>query len=140
MTKLSKDAILAANDLAVETLAVPEWGGEVFIRPLTGDERDRWDQVQAEKRWPDTEEDPTAVADWQGLRAFAVALALCDEQGQSLGFTELEVHQLGRKNGAALGRVFDRIKEISGLGAAAVKAAEKNSSADPSASSGSSSQ
>ena len=33
---LTRDAILAAADIQTETVPVPEWGGEVAVRPLTG--------------------------------------------------------------------------------------------------------
>ena len=33
---LTKEAILAADDLPREKVDVPEWGGEVYVRALTG--------------------------------------------------------------------------------------------------------
>ena len=35
---LSRDQILAANDRAIVTVAVPEWGGDVLLRPLSAHE------------------------------------------------------------------------------------------------------
>lgn len=135
---LTLSQILDANDRPIETVPIPEWGGEVCVRALTGDQRDRYDQYQADKRWPDKDENPEAEADWRGLRAMAVAMALCDEHGAPQEATELQVLQLGAKNGKALDRVFDAVKRISGLSADAVETAEKNSPGDPSGSSGSS--
>ena len=43
MPILNKAAILAAEDLKTETVAVPEWGGEVRVRTLTGTERDAFE-------------------------------------------------------------------------------------------------
>ena len=40
MAYLDKAAILTADDLGRREVAVPEWGGTVLIRGLTGAERD----------------------------------------------------------------------------------------------------
>ena len=40
MNILSKDAILAADDLPRETVHVPEWGGDVYVRTMSGTDRD----------------------------------------------------------------------------------------------------
>ena len=43
MPPLSKAKILAANDVTTETIDVPEWGGEVAIKTLSGVERDQFE-------------------------------------------------------------------------------------------------
>ena len=40
MALLTKDQILAVADIEYRTVAVPEWGGEVRIRSMTGADRD----------------------------------------------------------------------------------------------------
>ena len=40
---LTRDAILQATDLTFEDVAVPEWGGVVRVRGLTGTERDAFE-------------------------------------------------------------------------------------------------
>jgi len=82
---------------------------------LTGDERDRYDQLIYEHK-----------SDFRGLRAWMVALSLCDEQGNSMGFTEAEIKQLGGKSGAVVDRIFEAAKRLSGLEESAVEEAEKN--------------
>ena len=37
---LTKDQILAADDMGMLKLAVPEWGGDVYIRVMSVGERD----------------------------------------------------------------------------------------------------
>ena len=46
MSKLTKDAILKAEDLPTEKVPVPEWGPgqSVTVRTMSGDERDRYEQ------------------------------------------------------------------------------------------------
>ena len=38
--RLSREDILKAEDLPTEEVPVPEWGGSVLVRGLTGRERD----------------------------------------------------------------------------------------------------
>ena len=40
---LTRDEILESEDLATETVSVPEWGGSVIVRALTGTERDAYE-------------------------------------------------------------------------------------------------
>ena len=40
MKKLSKDDIFKADDLPTKDMDIPEWGGMLTIRTLTGAERD----------------------------------------------------------------------------------------------------
>ena len=40
---LTKDAILQAQDSKLEKLEVPEWGGHVFIKSMSGTERDNFE-------------------------------------------------------------------------------------------------
>jgi hypothetical protein len=46
MALLSRDDILNADDLTIETIAVPEWGGEVNVKTLTGAEKDKWETAR----------------------------------------------------------------------------------------------
>lgn len=118
---LTLDEIIDSSDLQVYKVPTPEWGGEVCIRPLDGNGRDRYDQIRSEKLAPEEGE-----ADWRGLRAALVALALCDENGTLLNPTEMQVIQLSQKSGAALDRVFCEVRDRSGLGVETLERAEKN--------------
>ncbi len=119
MGLLSKDAILAANDLVTEDVAVPEWGGEVRVRVMTGAERAEFEAgsitVKGGKR----------EANLQNYQARLVALCAIDEHGHRL-FSEAEVEVLGGKSSQALGRVFMVAQRINGLGLGALEAAAKN--------------
>lgn len=117
-----KAAILGAEDRQVVSVKTPEWPvAEVFVRPLSGVDRDWVDQMQSEKRFPDE-----GSPDWRGIRAGICSRGMCDAAGASLGFTEAEVLALGDKNGAALDRIYRKIRDISGLAYDAVEDAEKN--------------
>jgi ssDNA-binding replication factor A large subunit len=116
---LSKDQILTnQSDTTVDEVNTPEWGegSSVFVRSLSGNERDTYEQAIYEQ----------GKGSFRGLRAKLVAIALCDETGEPMGFSEAEIEQLGNKNGAVIDRLFERVKAISGMGDDAVEQAEKN--------------
>lgn len=124
-TYLTREAILAAKDLPTEEVDCPEWGGVVVVRGLTGAQRDEWEASTTIVRGN------TAVRDTANARAKLVALCAVDhETGEPL-FTRHDVDALGRKSGAALGRVFALAARLSGLGEDEVKELEGKSSPPP---------
>lgn len=108
MALLTRDQILAADDLKRETLEVPEWGGEVIVRSLTGTERDAFEDSVVKQRGNSRE------LNLRNARARLVSLSLIDEAGNKL-FTDKDVDLLGRKSAAALDRVFAAAQRLSGL-------------------------
>lgn len=117
MSYLTKAAILALDDAKFAEVDVPEWGGKVRIRTLTGTERDLVDEYRQEvfekskKRF--------------GVRAYLCAMAICDEQGKCI-FAPQDLEALGRKNYDALNRVFEAAWLLNGMGEEAVENAKKN--------------
>lgn len=105
---LTKDQILAAEDIPSREVDVPEWGGSVRMRGLTGSERDAYEsslfQQRGEKRILRTE----------NARARLVAMCLVDDSGQRM-FSDSEVKELGKKSGKVLDRLFDEARKLSGL-------------------------
>lgn len=106
MAILDRDAILGASDLKRETVAVPEWGGDVIVRAMTGEERDEFESVVFGE----------GKRDMRNLRARLVAMTLIDEKGKRL-FSEDDVQKLAGKSSAALTRVFIVAQKLNGLGA-----------------------
>jgi len=70
---LSKAAILAADDSKKIEVEVPEWGGSVFLKVMSGTERDRF-----ESEFVDGNRNVEMV------RAKLVSKCLCDESGDRL--------------------------------------------------------
>src|SRR5690606_20312294 len=97
---LTREAILQAEDLPTEDVEVPEWGGVVRVRGLTGAERGAFEQSIVDARGKG------ARMNLQNVRARLVALAVVDESGNRL-FSDADVEALGRKSGRALNRVFE---------------------------------
>ena len=113
---LSREQILAAQDLASEEISVPEWGGTVRVRMMTGAERDALGAtlLGADKK-----------VDMSQYRIRLLAACLVDEAGQPL-FGPDEVGLLGAKSGVALDRVYRVAERLNDVGAGAVEAAQGN--------------
>lgn len=105
MTLLSKDQILGADDLPPEDVEVPEWGGKVRVRGLSSTERDRFEMEMALARKNGTTPE---------FRSTYAGRCMVDDKGERL-FTDAELTKLGRKSGAALDRIFDVVRELSGM-------------------------
>ena len=103
---LSRDAILSAEDLEKELVHVPSWGGHVYVRALTGAERDAFEASMVDQRGRDRK------MNLKNLRARLCALTICDEEGNRL-FSDSDVEALGKKSAAALTRVFAVAQRLS---------------------------
>jgi hypothetical protein len=116
---LNKEAILAASDAAIETVDVPEWGGQVCVRSLTGAQRDAFEKRVVGQR------DKAGNVDTTGLRSLMCALCICDEAGNPL-FVEADIPQLETRSAAALQRVFDAASALNGMGGDSIEAARSD--------------
>ena len=123
MALLTRDEILQVQDLPTEQVHVPEWGGDVLVRALTGAERDRFEQSIVEQRGKSTR------MNLQNIRAKLVALTVVDEQGNRI-FKDEDVKWLGNKSAAALDRIFEVAQRLSGLRDEDVEELAKNSESD----------
>lgn len=135
---LTRDSILTASDIQTRDVDVPEWGGTVRVRGLSGRARDAFELTLSEPG-PDGDRVPSVA----NVRARLLIRCLVDEAGTRL-FADTDAYALGEKAGNVLDRLFDVACELSGLdfagdGSKAVKAAEGNSDGAPSAASTSSS-
>lgn len=128
MSLLSRDQILKSEDLETRDVDVPEWGGTVRVKSLTGRERDEFEQSTVEGKGKNVRQNLT------NFRAKLVALAVVDEDGHRL-FEPKDVNYLGIKNAAALQRVFNVAAELCGMTDKDVSDLTENLSDDPSESS-----
>ena len=120
---LGRDSILGAADLKEVDVDVPEWGGVVRVRGLRGVERDRFEAgiVKGEGK--------NAKADLSNLRAKLVVLCCVDEAGERI-FSDGDAEALGAKNAAALDRVFDVARNLSGMSDGDLEKMQGNSNGD----------
>ena len=105
---LTKDAIIHVEDLDYEDEEVPEWGGTVRIRCMTGSERDSFEAAIYKIEGGNTK----VVRD--NFRATLLARCLIDENGNRL-FSDKEINQLGKKNSKIISRLFEKAQKINGL-------------------------
>ena len=119
--RLSRDDILKAEDTAPEEVPVPEWGGTVLVRGMTGKERDQFEVSLAE-------ESAGAVQVQRGraggrppgrnlvnMRAKIVARCVITDDGERM-FSDADVTALGEKSGAPIDRIFTVAARLSGMG------------------------
>lgn len=97
---LTRETILASDDLYREELAIPEWGGSVWIRTLSGKEyKDLKVHLEAD----------------DGTRMAQVAIVCAvDEHGQQL-FNPGDAEELSSKSGSALRRILNKALTVNRL-------------------------
>lgn len=125
---LSAADILGANDYRFEDVDVPEWGGVVRIKALTGAERDKFEASTIETKGK------SQKANLSNLRAKLVVWSAIDANGDRL-FQPYQIDELGRKSAAALDRCFSVAQKLSKISDADVEELTQNFGDDPGGSS-----
>jgi hypothetical protein len=120
---LTKEQILQAKDLPTETVFVPEWGGEVIVRTMSGTERDAFEKSIMDMSGKD------AAVNLSNIRAKLCAKVLVDEKGERM-FNDREIDLLGKKSASALDKIFFVAQRLNGLSDKDVKDLAKNSETD----------
>lgn len=117
---LTKEQILAADDMGLLKLQVPEWGGDVYIRVMTVGERDAYENEWQRKR-------DTGVDDF---RTKFLVRCLVDEKGSRL-FDNGDVVRLSQKSARVMNRVWLAAMEHNNLSEQSIEELAKNSEAGP---------
>ncbi len=125
---LSKADILGCSDLRFETVAVPEWGGSVRVRTLSGAERDAFEATLMKTL------NGKRVPDMDNLRAKLLAATVVDEEDKPI-FGVHDLVALGRKSAVAIDRIFAVAQRLNAMAPESVEESIKNSMPGPSASS-----
>lgn len=110
---LSADDILSSNDLKIDKLDVPEWGGHVYIQAMDGFRRDKFEELSTGKNS-------------KHILAKLVAMCVCDEKGRPI-FTEKQIAEINKKSAAALNRVTNKIMEMNVMSDSDIDDIAKNS-------------
>jgi len=106
---LSKDQIVeAASRTNFELVDVPELGGEVGIKMMTGFERDQFERAVLDKKNDD------GSFDLRGMRAHLAVLTLCDGNGKLL-FTADDMAVVNRLSALALDKIADKAVDFNKL-------------------------
>ncbi|MFE6362979.1 phage tail assembly chaperone [Streptomyces sp. NPDC057806] len=120
--------ILGADDVTIEPVTVPEWGGRtVLVRGLSGTERDDWEASIRQLRPSLTKKgEQEIVLNQSNARAKLLVKCIVNAEGGRV-FTDQQAPALGRKNGKALDRLYDVASRLSGLSDEEEEAIEGNS-------------
>ena len=120
MPHLTRDQIVAQTTLKVVEVDVPEWGGAVQVRELSGRERDAFEASIVDSR-----SGGKPMLRLENMRARFVAACVIDDAGQPL-FYPSDVERLGELSAVALNRVWNVGRRLSGLSDDDVAELEKN--------------
>lgn len=117
---ISRDSLRKIWDMTIEKLDIPEWQDFVYVRSLTGEERDSFENSMFERRGDDIKQN------LNNLRARLVVLTACDDKGERI-FSDADISWLGTRNARALERIFIKAQELSGLRKKDIEDMVKNS-------------
>lgn len=126
MDFLTRDQILQAVDIQTEEVEVPEWGGKVLVRGLTGTERDALEAGMLEIKNRGNQR-----VNLTNMRAKLVSMSIIDQNGKRL-FKDRDIEALGAKSALALNRVFDVAQRLAAMTEEDVEELTKNSESDQS--------
>ncbi len=96
---LTRDQIFAIDDLPREEVYIAEWEGSVYVRALTGGERDELERM---------------LSKGSAGRAAIVALCTIDADGNRL-FSKDDIEKLAGKNGSALEKIVSAALRFNAL-------------------------
>lgn len=108
MAVLTKQILLGATTPPQETVKVPELGGDVIVRGMSGGERDAFEAslIEGKGRKRDV--------NMKNLRAKLVAYCCIDEQGARI-FTDSDAEALGLVRADVLNRIYTVAQRLSGI-------------------------
>lgn len=109
-----RDKILGADDLKREKVEVPEWGMTLYVREMTGSERDQYEVGLIEKK------DLPMSQRLENMRARLVVLCVVDDKGNRV-FSDEDIEAVGGKNAQALTRLTDAAQVINKLSDEAIE-------------------
>lgn len=132
MSFLTREEILAADDLVVEEVEVTEWqeGGKVRVKTMSGYERDRFEESLTQHKGKKIQ------MTMQNVRARMAAATIIDENGKPL-FSPGDIEALGRKSAAALDRIFSVAMRLAGMRSEDIEELTANFTSAPSGASSS---
>jgi len=116
---LTKEQILAAQDITFEEVEVSEWGGIIRMKSLTGAERDKYESEIVKMKGNETS---IVLKD---LKVKLLALCIVDGEGNRI-FTDGELSLLGGKNAKVINQLFEKAQSLCGLGNKDVEELTKN--------------
>jgi hypothetical protein len=117
---LTRDQIMAAQDIETVEVDVPSWGGSVLVRGMTAAERGKYMAAMMEQRGKHQ------IVRVQEAQVRLCAMCMVDAEGKRL-FGDGDVPALASKAAAALQPVYEAAARLSGLTDEDVEELTKNS-------------
>jgi hypothetical protein len=105
---LTREELLAPREMPREKIDVPELGGSVYVRALSGLERDAFEADVFYSR-------EKGAAGLRNMRARLAVRCLCDERGTLL-MTPEDADALGRQHSHAIDVMFQTAQRLNGIG------------------------
>lgn len=113
MAGLTRDQILAQQDLVIEPVTVAAWGNAtVYVKGLSAAGRDSYELSLSKVEGVGKK--AKHVTDLSNARAKLLAQCLCDDSGTLL-FTDADVQALGQKSAEALEPLIETAQRLSGM-------------------------
>lgn len=106
---LSADDILGIDDVQIEAVDVPEWGGKVYVKGLTAAEADEYERHLVRM----DDKGRAKLGNLANITAIYLVRCIVDENGKRM-FKESDAAALGRKSSAALSRLYTVARRLSG--------------------------
>lgn len=106
-------AINAAKDIKTEKVNVPEWKTDVYLKVLSGTERDAFEAAYTDQRM-------------QNFRVRFLVLTLCDQEGDRL-FDDEQITLLGKRSSLVIARLFEAAWKLNMLSPEAADEAGESS-------------
>lgn len=123
MAILTKEQIAAANDIITEIVSIPEWGGDIILKCMTGTERDAFEASVFEQKGKDLQRNMS------NLRAKLLSKCIVDEKGNRL-FADKEIEIIGKKSAKVLDKLYEVSIKLNGIGQKDVEELTKNSESE----------
>lgn len=117
---LSKADILAAQDIPVREIYIAEWDADVRVKGLNARERDDYESSITVGKGKNRD------VQMRNMRAKLIVRCLVGDDNKPI-FSEADVDALGEKSAAAIEKIFDVARELSGLSENDMEELAKNS-------------
>lgn len=113
--------VLNANDVEIQPVDVPEWGGRVYVRTMSADARGEWEDLVF---------DDAGKPKKDHFRANLVVVTCCDAAGTLL-FRPDQAAALSAKATGPIERLYDAAAKLNKIRKQDVDAEKKDSPAGP---------
>lgn len=101
-----REAILGAKVLRKEEIQIDDWGCSVWVRTLSGTERDSFEQAMISRK--------NGTVDMSNVRARLAVLTICNAEGKRI-FRDDDAHELGQTSSRALDQCFEAAQRLNGF-------------------------